>query len=140
MAILKNETLDGRGVEKRINSNAKDLILKTLQSNQYRYPIKSFIRETASNCVDSIVEKNNARKILKGEATVEDFYVASDGSDIQSDSKFNASYYDLERLNPEDEINISYINRDWSNRDLIRIQDTGVGLGGSRLQGFFDLG
>ena len=136
MALLEEKQMFGSGMVKEIEESAISLILQNLQQDQYQYPEKSFIREIVSNCVDAIEEKKVAKSILTGESSVEDHY-SSVESDITKDSKFDSEYYNLDFLSPEDRIEITYINRYTSNRDKIVIEDTGVGLGDSRLQGFF---
>lgn len=98
------------------------------------------VRESVSNGLDSIREKKTAINILKGLSKVEDHYVEKEG-DIYKHSRFNKDYYDLKWLNPLDEVKLTYIiNQDSLGRDLFRIEDTGVGLGGERLEGYFNLG
>ena len=136
MALLDEKQMFGSGIVKELEESAISLVLQNLQQDQYQYPEKSFIREIVSNCVDAIEEKKIAISILTGETTVEDHYSTVE-SDITRDSKFNPEYYNLDRLSSEDRIEITYVNRYSSNRDRIIIEDTGVGLGGTRLQGFF---
>ena len=136
MALLEEKQMFGSGMVKEIEESAISLILQNLQQDQYQYPEKSFIREIVSNCVDDIEDKKVAKSILTGESSIEDHY-SSVESDITKDSKFDSEYYNLDFLSPEDRIEITYINRYTSNRDKIVIEDTGVGLGDSRLQGFF---
>lgn len=140
--ILKDsgsEDLMQNTLEKTIDENSKDLMFKVLQSHQYRYPIKSAIRETASNGVDSHNERDMARKILSGEAQVSDYYeVEKSEKGMQHSSSFDPDYYDLKWLSTQDKVTITYIERD-ENRDLIRFEDWGVGLGGARMEGFFSL-
>ena len=136
MALLEEKQMFGSGMVKEIEESAISLILQNLQQDQYQYPEKSFIREIVSNCVDAIEEKKVAKSILTGESSIEDHY-SSVESDITKDSKFDSEYYNLDFLSPEDRIEITYINRYTSNRDKIVIEDTGVGLGGKRLRGFF---
>lgn len=136
MALLEEGVIHGSGMVKELEGSAALLILQNLQQDPYQYPEKSFIRETVSNCTDSIEEKKVAISILTGEAKVEDHYATIE-SDITNDSKFDPEYYNLEFLDTEDRIDITYVNRYSSNRDQIVIEDTGVGLGGHRLQGFF---
>lgn len=138
MAILEQTVMEGTGMVKEIEESAISLVLQNLQQDQYQYPEKSFIREIASNAVDAIEEKKQAKSILLGETKVADHY-SSEENDFTKDSKFDPEYYDLKFLDPEDKISIVYLNRDrnFSNRDQITITDTGVGLGGNRLKGFF---
>ena len=139
MALLEEHVLHSSGgMVKKIEASAYGLVLQNLQIDQYQYPEKSFIRETASNCVDSINEKLMAISILSGESKVEDHYIDLE-TDITKDSKFDKDYYDVNYLNPENKVIINYINKlhDTVNRDQIIISDTGVGLGRERLQGYF---
>ena len=136
MALLDEKQMFGSGIVKELEESAISLVLQNLQQDQYQYPEKSFIREIVSNCVDAIEEKKVAISILTGKTTVEDHYSTVE-SDITKDSKFNPEYYSLDHLSPYDKIEITYIKMYSSNRDKIVIEDTGVGLGGSRLQGFF---
>lgn len=139
MALLEEGVIHGSGMVKELEGSAALLILQNLQQDPYQYPEKSFIRETVSNCTDSIEEKKVAISILTGEAKVEDHYATIE-SDITNDSKFDPEYYNLEFLDTEDRIDITYVRRYNSNRDQIIIEDTGVGLGGHRLRGFFKPG
>ena len=82
MALLDQQQMYGSGME--IEGSA---ILK-IQQDQYQYPIKSFIREIASNCVDAIEEKKVARSIITGESNVEDHY-STEESSLTKDSKFD---------------------------------------------------
>ena len=109
MALLDEKKIVGKGIVKEIEASAIQLVLQNLQQDQYQYPIKSFIREVASNCVDSIDEKHTAINILTGKDTIENNFSDLD-SDLTRDSKFDASYYDLEWLDPEDKITITKAN------------------------------
>lgn len=139
MALLEEGVIHGSGMVKELEGSAALLILQNLQQDPYQYPEKSFIRETVSNCTDSLEEKKIAISILTGETKIEDHYAAIE-SDITNDSKFDPEYYNLEFLDTKDRIDITYIHRYSSNRDQIIIEDTGVGLGGHRLRGFFKPG
>lgn len=141
MAVLKSEVREGSsGYIKEIEESAMGLILRNVQIDLYKYPIKSFVREIVSNGVDSIMEKNSAIKILTGEAKVSDYYEDSDDI-LAIDSKFQPDYYDLANLNKTDLIEIKYTRRDnYNRRDLITISDTGVGIWGDRLRGVVAIG
>ena len=139
MALLDEGVIHGSGMVKELEGSAALLILQSLQQDPYQYPEKSFIRETVSNCTDSIEEKKVAISILTGESKVEDHYATIE-SDITNDSKFDPEYYNLEFLDTQNRIDITYVKRYSSNRDQIIIEDTGVGLGGHRLRGFFKPG
>lgn len=136
MALLDEGVIHGSGMVKELEGSAALLILQNLQQDPYQYPEKSFIRETVSNCTDSIEEKKVAISILTGESKVEDHYATIE-SDITNDSKFDPEYYNLEFLDTENRIDITYVKRYSSNRDQIIIEDTGVGLGGHRLKHCF---
>ena len=140
MAILEQEIVDVQGgFKKVINAGAEQLMFSILQQHQYAFPIKSTIREITSNGLDSITEKRIAREILSGAAKVEDYYVNLEG-EIYENSKFDPSYYNLQYLSPIDEVHITYIDGGEVGKDKVVIQDYGVGLGASRLEGYFDLG
>ena len=140
MAILTQENVEiSGGFSKEINLAATSLMFDILQQHQYAFPIKSTVREIASNGIDSLAEKNMAKAILTGAAKVEDFYVERDG-EIYSDSKFNPSYYNLPSLSAVDEVDIIYKDTGETGKDSIIIRDHGVGLGGKRLENYFNLG
>lgn len=140
MAIHNEEIRTvGAGQTKTINEGAMGMILDNLQKYQYLYPIKSTTRELVSNGVDSIADKNVAKKILKGEAQPSDFFVEKEGA-LYDDSKWDPSYYDLNWLDDKDLVEIRYICGRNMEKDKVIITDTGVGLGGKRLEGFFSLG
>ena len=119
-------------------------MLDNLQTFMYQKPIQSCVRESVSNALDAIKEKRMAIAILTGEAKVSDYYVEKEvdakQADIYRDSKFNKEYYDLKWLDQKDQVTLHYHNTDVSQRDTFTITDTGVGLGGRRLEGFFNLG
>jgi hypothetical protein len=54
---------------------------------------KSSVREIVSNCLDSVTERNNSRKIIN-ELLASDLYIIKEGTEF-SGSGFNADYYDL---------------------------------------------
>jgi hypothetical protein len=140
MAILTQEIeqISG-GFSKEINKAATGLMFNILQQHQYSRPIPSTIREIVSNGLDSITEKRIAREILTGQAKVEDYYIQQEG-EIYSDSKFDASYYDLQFLSAEDDVMVIYQEGGELEKDTVIIRDHGVGLGGKRMEGYFDLG
>jgi len=140
MAILTQETAEiSGGFSKEIDSNAIGLMMNVLQQHQYAYPIKSTIRELVSNGLDSITEKNIARAILSGEAKEEDYFVQREG-DIYKDSRFNAAYYYLDWFSPTDTVEVIYTDGGDMGKDNVVIRDHGVGLGGKRLENYFNLG
>ena len=138
----KEEVLSNKKVQKTIDNNSLTIAMTVLQTTQYSKPIESTVRELTCNGVDSITEKNNAVKILRGEARVEDYYIQQEGKEYEA-SKFNPDYYDLKWLSDKDEVALTYIENytgeDKGFCDLLTIKDTGVGLGGERLKGYFNL-
>lgn len=110
-----------------------------LQQHQYQFPIKSTVREIVSNGLDSISEKHIAKAILSGQSKVEDFFVEKEG-DIYKNSMFNPAYYDLAYLSDDDTVSVTYVDGGEMEKDYVVIRDNGVGLGGKRLEGYFNLG
>jgi hypothetical protein len=144
--ITDNQTVSSNvsGFKKRIDESAATMMLDNLQTFMYQKPIQSCVRESVSNAIDSVKEKRMAIDILEGRAKVEDYYVEKEidaaQADIYQDSKFNKEYYQLKWLDVEDKVTINYHNGEQNKRDVFTITDTGVGLGGSRLEGYFNLG
>ena len=136
----EEENLTSTSLIKTIDARDFSIVSQALQSNNYRYPIKSAIRETASNGVDSHNEREMAKAILNG-ALVSDYYTIEKGVEdtLKHASIFDPTYYDLDWLSSEKYIKITIIHRDNESRDLIRFEDWGVGLGGKRMEGFFSL-
>jgi len=140
MAIHIEQTRTmGGGHNKIIDQGAIDMILDNLQKSQYGYPIKSTTRELVCNAVDSVSERNVAELILTGKNKVEDFFVQLEG-DVYKDSKFDPSYYDLNWLSKNNEVEIRYIVGSKMGRDKLTIKDYGVGIGDKRLRGYLNLG
>lgn len=139
MSIHNQETTEvGYGFEKEIEVSAIPMILDNLQRFQYQYPIKSTVREIASNAYDSVQEKLAAARILRGEAKVEDYFIHRDDP-LYKDSNWDPAYYDLARLNmAANEVLIRYV--EGKDYDRVEITDYGIGLGGKRLRGYFKLG
>lgn len=147
MAVIEdNQTVSSNvsGFKKRIDESAATMMLDNLQTFMYQKPIQSCVRESVSNAIDSVKEKRMAIDILEGRAKVEDYYVEKEIDaaqvDIYRDSKFNKDYYQLKWLDVDDKVTINYHNGEQNKRDVFTITDTGVGLGGSRLEGYFNLG
>lgn len=140
MAILEQsiEEISG-GIEKTIEAGAMGLIQDILQRYQYLFPIKSCIRELASNGLDSVDERETAKKIILKKASVEDFFESRDG-EIYKDSKFDEAYYNLEYLSDDPNVYITYYVGDNMEKDKVTITDYGVGLSAQRLLKFFNLG
>lgn len=137
MAVIDDKQVESKsGYKKHIDEKAAQVILNIVQVSLYTYPFKSMVRELVSNSLDSIREKNMAKKILSGERKVSDYFVEKEG-DLYADSHFDPTYYDLKHLNVTDQVTLTYINRPGQSRDLFTIHDTGVGLGGERLEKSF---
>ena len=69
-------TVDERpGILKEIDEGAIDLIFQAIQEDMYSFPIKSFIRETISNALDSITEKEIALDIIVNGTPQEQYYL-----------------------------------------------------------------
>jgi hypothetical protein len=113
-------------------------MFSVLQETQYVYPFKSSVREIVSNCLDSVTERNNSRKIINGAAGLRSVHY-KEGTEF-SGSGFNADYYDLNWLSNNDNVQIVYVDNDTPTRDRIKFIDHGVGLGGERLINYFSLG
>jgi Histidine kinase-, DNA gyrase B-, and HSP90-like ATPase len=142
MSIVKidSENNGSVGIAKSIDAGAQHLVFDILQNTQYSKPIESCIRETVSNSVDSLKEKNIARLILNGEAKVEDYYITRDGDEYR-DSNFDPFYYDLNWLSNTNEASIHYVKREGIGFcDSVYIKDTGVGLSPYRFISLFSLG
>lgn len=151
MALHTEEIVSHQGMVKDIDEGALPMLYDNLQRSQYKYPIKSTVRELVSNGIDSVNERNYALAILKGEAKEDEFYYTGGNKDmdesilenkgVYKDSKFDPSYYDPKFLDPTaDKVNVIYQERGPLERDLLRVVDKGVGLGGKRLMGYMKLG
>ena len=127
------------GFAKKIENSSMGMILDVLQKYQYQYPIKSIIRELTSNALDAITEREIAKSILSGKSKVEDHFANITG-DIYKDSVFNPQYYNLSYLSEDPQVYITYYEGSPTEKDYIKIEDNGVGLGGNRLEKYFNLG
>lgn len=140
MAILEQQTTEiNGGFEKKIEEGSMGLMMDILQKYQYQFPIKSSIRELASNGLDSIAEREVAKRILTGQNKVSDFYEEKEGS-LYKDSKFDPEYYDLKYLSDDPNVYITYHVGSGVEKDKVTIEDNGVGLGLYRLSSYFNLG
>jgi hypothetical protein len=106
-------------------------MFSVLQETQYVYPFKSSVREIVSNCLDSVTERNNSRKIINGELLASDLYIIKEGTEF-SGSGFNADYYDLNWLSNNDNVQIVYVDNDTPTEIESNLSIT-VWLGGERL-------
>lgn len=139
MAIHNEEVQEMEvGISKGIEKSAMGLIMENLQRYQYQYPVKSTVRELVSNGIDSVAEKNAALDILSG-APVSKYYVEKEGA-LYKDSKFDPLYYDPKWLSDDNKVYVTYQEGSNQQKDCAIIEDFGTGLGGRRLQGYFQLG
>lgn len=129
------------GFKREIDEGAMGLVMDTIQITQYIKPEESTVRELASNAVDSQREKEIALSILSGEKKVEDYYISRDGIKYK-DSNFDPTYYNPDHLNSEkNHVDLIYKeNTGTGFCDRFIVRDYGVGLGGSRLEGYFKIG
>ena len=125
------------GILKEIDEGAMDLIFQAIQQDIYSYPMKSFIRESISNGLDSIIERNIFFAITSGKP-VSDYFLQREDDKLLKDSKYTPEYYDPKFLSSNTKVQVTY--KEGFPRDLVSIKDEGVGLGGSRLKGYFKLG
>lgn len=139
MAILEhNQSQISGGFEKKIEDSAVGMIFDMVQKSQYQYPLKSSVREIVSNALDSIRERDAAKLILSGQASISDYYEQREG-DIYADSKFDKNYYDTNWLSTDPKVYITYVEGKEMEKDKLVISDFGVGLGLYRLQGYFNI-
>jgi len=137
MAELTLNTDEVVGIKKEIEEGSLELIFNALQSDIYSFPIKSFVRETISNGLDSNIEKNVFKAILGGDP-VEKYFLQRQDDMLLKDSEYDPNYYNEQYLSPDDTILVEYI--EGNPRDKVIIRDHGVGLGGKRLKGYFKIG
>lgn len=131
---------NSKGVQKRINNSAKKLVFDVLQSTQYSTPIASTVRELVTNACDSQREKEIALEILAGTKKIEDYYITRH-EDEYKDSNFNPEYYAREHLSDLSDVSVRYTEGTGMGYcDVFSVVDHGVGLGGSRLEGYLELG
>lgn len=126
------------GILKEIDEGALDLVFQAIQEDIYSFPVPSFIRETISNGLDGVVEREIAKKILVDGIAQDEFYLQRTDNKLLKDSSFDTGYYVPKYLSDENRVFVDY--RVDHPRDVITIKDYGVGLGGSRLQGYFKIG
>lgn len=140
-SIEFNKTESNSGMRKEIDDSSMALIYDVLQNSIYIKPIDSCVRESVSNAMDSIKEREIAKEILSKKAVISDYY-NEESTDISTvDSKFDVEYYDPKYLSSNKTVYITYTeNPDLTKRDLLTIRDEGVGLGGKRLAGWTKLG
>lgn len=125
------------GILKEIDEGAMDLIFQAIQQDIYSFPMKSFIRESVSNGLDSIKEKEIHLSIINGDP-VNKYFLERTDDKLLKDSSYTPEYYNNKYLSSNNKVLVTY--KEQSPRDLVSIKDEGVGLGGSRLKGYFKLG
>lgn len=138
MAVLNQPINEGAsGFQKTFEVGAESLMMSFIQQDQYQFPVPSAIRELVSNCRDSINEKQMFFEINSGRAKVSDFYTDNEG-DLYKNSKYDPTYYSEKWLSKtENKIKLIYKVNNNAQRDTFHIIDTGVGLGGIRLEKSF---
>ena len=138
MSIL-NVNVDkfDEGIKKTIDKQSEGVALDILQRGIYAYPVKSTIRELASNAFDANIERETAKSILSGQSKVEDHYEVELKDGAYHSSGWDPSYYDINYLSDDNNVYIFY--EDGDKRDILRIKDNGIGLGKDRLIGYFML-
>lgn len=156
MAILTQEEQQVGGFKKEIEASALDMMQDILQRYQYQFPHKSAIRELVSNALDAIREKDIALGIMAGTLREEDYFIRREG-DLYRDSNFDSSYYRKEWLwsvgdsynNPHlpqlygytpTQVYITYEEGGETGKDRLLIEDFGTGMGGRRVEKYFNLG
>jgi hypothetical protein len=65
--IKSSEGIETVSWKKKSYTCPESIMFSVLQETQYVYPFKSSVREIVSNCLDSVTERNNSRKIINGE-------------------------------------------------------------------------
>jgi len=156
MAILTQEEAQVGGFRKEIEESALDMMQDILQRYQYQFPHKSAIRELTSNAIDAIREKEIALGILSGTLREEDYFIRREG-EMYKDSNFDPKYYNKDWLwsggnsynNPHrpelygyypNKVYITYEEGGDTGKDRLLIEDFGVGMGGRRVERYFNLG
>lgn len=139
MAVLNQPITEGSsGFKKEFEAGSEALLFSFVQQDQYQFPIPSAIRELVTNCGDSVREKQMFFEINSGRAKVSDYYVEQEG-ELYKDSKYDPTYYQEKWLSKTDnKIKLIYKVNNNSQRDTFHIIDTGVGLGGLRLEKSFN--
>jgi hypothetical protein len=139
MALFETKTIKSEdGIAKRIEESSMGIALDILQRGIYAFPIKSTVRELASNAYDAIKERDTAKAILTKHANVEEFFDVTKSLDgIHENSGWDPSYFDLNWLSDDPYVYIYY--EEGAIRDTLRFVDHGVGLGKDRLVGYFHL-
>ena len=141
MALINEQVEEmSSGFVKSIEASAVSLIMENLQKNQYQFPIKSTVREIVCNSIDSVADRNAAMDILTTSAPISKYYVEEKEGALFQDSKWNPLYYDPKWLSKDDQVYITYVEGGNQEKNRIIIEDNGTGLGGKRLEGYFNIG
>lgn len=139
MAIHNEEVQEmHEGISKGIEASAMGMAMDTLQRSMYQFPVKSTVREIISNGIDAVADKNMALDILVHKAPVSKYFVEREGV-IYKDSRFTPDYYDPNWLSNDDTVYIDYHEGTNQEKAYVTIEDNGTGLGGKRLEGYFQL-
>lgn len=138
MSILDiKKSVSDSGIKKTIDEGSQDVALDILQRGIYAYPVKSTVRELASNAFDANIERDTAKRILRGIDKIEDHYDVTKIDGAYHASGWDPDYYDLKHLSDDKNIYLYY--EEGIQRDTLRIKDNGIGLGKDRLAGYFML-
>ncbi len=139
-AVESQSVSVGKGIKRGIDAGAEGMIMEIVQSSQYTKPIPSCVRELASNAVDSQNEKEKYRKIFRGEARPEDYFIERDGA-LYADSNWDASYYNNAYLSDKTKVELEYVEGNGLGHcDKFVVRDHGVGIGGPRLKVLVNVG
>ena len=138
LTIRKNEELSG--IKKEVDEGAFEIVFQAIQEDIYSYPIRSFVRETISNGIDSHTERDIALDIITNGAPISKYYREEQDGLLLKDSVFNAEYYNPKYLSRDSTVTATYHERPGYPRDYFEIADNGVGLHGDRLRGYFKIG
>ena len=105
MSILNvNKSTSTDGIKKTIDKDSEEVVLGILQKGIYAYPVKSTIRELVSNAYDANIERETAKKILKGEDQIKDHYDVTKVGGIYHSSGWDPDYYDLKYLSDDEKV------------------------------------
>ena len=111
MAIVDSKEISGSGFKKTIDEDSMEMILDMTQVSQYQKPHHSAVRETVSNAVDSVIERNLAKNIITGKETLEDHYDTSKSDGQYKGSTFDPSYYDVKKFSTKQNVLIEYYEK-----------------------------
>ena len=139
--IEQSEAKGSKGKKRGINKGATGLVMDIVQSQQYKYPTESTVRELTANAVDSQSEKDRALEILSGKADSSKYFVERTG-ELYADSKWDPGYYSTDHLDTDhNDVELIYKEGSGGGRcDTFIIKDYGVGIGQGRLEGVLELG